>query len=372
MGRKMEQVYSGSPVGASILLNFSNGEVKNKPQVASAPRHSWTHEELMAEPFPPMQWTIQNLLPEGLGILSGKPKIGKGFMGLQIGVAAASAGQFLGHQATAGPVLFIALEDGARRIQDRLKLMGADAVPLPIDFEFEWAPLNLQGTNDLGSRLAKGSKWGPYVLVIIDTLASAKTGRIDENKAGDMAGLMNAVQQVAQRHRCCILLIFHHRKKGTGDPVYDPRGSTATPAGCDALLGLYKEQEAYMLRTVSRDGPELELKLRRDFVNTFSWQLIGRIGEVPRNKVQEDILDALDELKEADVATIAEEVGKTYTPVSKTLKAMHADGLLGRRPAKTSRGSDKFLYRRATKDGKMCWDSEDFISQEGCANGGKV
>lgn len=372
MARKVAQVHSGSPVGASILFNYSDEQVKAKPQMASAPRHSWTYEELMAETFPPMRWVIQELLPEGLAVLSGKPKIGKGFMGLQIALAAASGGHFLGYQATAGPVLFIALEDGPRRIQGRLKKMGVPATRLPIDFEYEWPPLDVQGLNELRVRLAKGSEWGPYVLVIIDTLASAKTNNIDENNASDMASLVNSIQQVAQRHQCCILMIFHHRKKGTGDPVYDPRGSTATPAGCDTLLGLYKEPEAYILGTVSRDGPELELRLKRDFVDSFPWQLIGRIGEVPRNIAQEDILDALDVLQEADVATIAEEVGKTYTPVSKTLKAMHADGLLRRRPAKTSRGSDKFLYRRATKDGKMSWDSEDFISQEGCANGGKV
>lgn len=355
-----------------VKQKVAEAQDKNKPQVGSGPRHSWTHEELMAETFPPMRWIVQDLLPEGLAILSGKPKIGKGFIGLQMTLAVASGGPFLGYQATGGPVLFIALEDGPRRIQDRLKLMGGHDVPLHIDFEFEWPPLDLQGTNVLGSRLAKGSKWGPYVLAIIDTLASAKTGQIDENKAGDMAGLMNAIQQVAQRYRCCILLIFHHRKKGTGDPVYDPRGSTATPAGCDTLLGLYKEQEAYMLRTVSRDGPELELKLRRDFVNTFSWQLIGRIGEVPRNEAQEDILDALDVLKEADAGTIAKQVGKTYTPVRKTLKAMHADGLVTRRAAKTSRGSKKFLYRRAATDEQASWDSEDFIGEEGSVDGEKV
>lgn len=222
MGKKMEPVHSGSPVGAPILLNFSNGQVQNGPQVASAQRHSWTYEELMAETFPPMRWVIQELLPEGLAILSGKPKIGKGFMGLEIALAAAPGGQFLGYQATAGPVLFIALEDGPRRAQDRLKKMGAPATRLPIDFEYEWPPLDVQGLNELRVRLAKGSEWGPYVLVIIDTLASAKTNKIDENMASDMASLVNSIQQVAQRHRCSILMIFHHRKKEPVTPCMTP------------------------------------------------------------------------------------------------------------------------------------------------------
>lgn len=83
MARKVAQVHSGSPVGASILFNYSDEQVNAKPQMASAPHHSYTYEELMAESFPEMRWVIQELLPEGLAILSAKPKIGKGFMGFR-------------------------------------------------------------------------------------------------------------------------------------------------------------------------------------------------------------------------------------------------------------------------------------------------
>ena len=42
-----------------------------------------TATELMELDFPPPEWLIESLLPEGLTVLSGAPKIGKSWLSLQ-------------------------------------------------------------------------------------------------------------------------------------------------------------------------------------------------------------------------------------------------------------------------------------------------
>lgn len=305
-----------------------------------------THRELMGMDFPPMQWVVGGLLPVGATVLAGKPKLGKSFMALQIAQAVASGTPFLGMNTMKVPVLMIALEDSPRRIKGRLEMQQSIS-DLPIEYEWQWEPLDGKGYEALEKRLEKGGPHGAYGLVIIDTLASAKSGNIDENKASDMGQLIYPLQRLAHEYQCALLLIFHHRKGAIDDPVWDVRGSGAVPGAVDVLMGLYKDRGSgdYCLLSESRDAPELQLKIEFDAAQTYSWHLVGNLNEIARSEAEDDILSALEGLEEADVGSIAKELGKTYKPVWKTCKALKARGLLKTRTASTRSGSTKLLYR---------------------------
>ena len=81
----------------------------------------WTLAELYATHFPPPAFVVDNLLPHGLTILAGRPKLGKSWLALQIAGAVGSGGEVLGRPVTRGKVLYLALEDTARRLRDRAK-----------------------------------------------------------------------------------------------------------------------------------------------------------------------------------------------------------------------------------------------------------
>jgi hypothetical protein len=305
-----------------------------------------THRELMGMDFPPIQWMVEGLLPVGATVLAGKPKLGKSFMALQIAQAVASGTPFLGMNTTKAPVLMIALEDSPRRIKARLEMQKAPA-DLAIEYEWGWEPLDGKGLEGLEKRLEKGGPHGPYGLVIIDMLASAKSGVIDENKASDMGRLIYPLQRLAQEYQCALLLIFHHRKGAMDDPVWDVRGSGAVPGAVDVLVGLYKDRGSgdYCLLSESRDAPELQLKIEFDAAQTYSWHLVGNLNEIARSEAEDDILSALEGLEEADAGSIAKELGKTYKAVWKTCKVLKARGSLQTRMVKTTSGSTKLLYR---------------------------
>src|SRR5690348_2217418 len=77
---------------------------------------------IVASEYEDMTWAVPNLLPEGLTILAGKQKMGKSFLVLNLAVAVANGGYALGKlPVDKRGVLYLALEDGPRRIQERAR-----------------------------------------------------------------------------------------------------------------------------------------------------------------------------------------------------------------------------------------------------------
>lgn len=77
--------------------------------------------ELMTMALPEPKWAIPGILPEGLNILAGKPKMGKSVLSSNISIAIACGGKALSKiDVEKGAVLYFALEDTKRRLQNRL------------------------------------------------------------------------------------------------------------------------------------------------------------------------------------------------------------------------------------------------------------
>ena len=81
----------------------------------------FTSEALMDQTFDPPQWVIEDLIPEGLTVLAGAPKIGKSWLSLQIANAVATGEPVFGRKASKQEGVFVlALEDNPRRLQLRM------------------------------------------------------------------------------------------------------------------------------------------------------------------------------------------------------------------------------------------------------------
>jgi hypothetical protein len=66
-------------------------------------------------------WIVEGLLPYGLSVLVGKPKVGKSFLALDIAVGVASGENVLGKRyCVQGGVLMLALDDTEQRLYRRL------------------------------------------------------------------------------------------------------------------------------------------------------------------------------------------------------------------------------------------------------------
>lgn len=79
-----------------------------------------TAEDLQNRTYEPTHFLVDELIPEGLHILAGAPKIGKSWLALWLCLCVSQGQPLWNFAVTQGEVLYLSLEDSYRRIQTRL------------------------------------------------------------------------------------------------------------------------------------------------------------------------------------------------------------------------------------------------------------
>lgn len=219
--------------------------------------------DLLAMDLPPLVETVPGLLVEGLNLLVGAPKIGKSWLAYQCAVAVAVGGDVLGRQALKGDVLYLALEDGERRAQSRirtiLRRLGLAALPTDaaeLDIRF----LPTRGDDMVALVEAWLSLHPRAALVEIDTLQKvrpASSGRRNQYEL-DVEDV-GRVLAIAQRHPGLAVGVVHHDRKERGEDFVDAASGTHGISGSVDTLAVIRrrrhEREG-TLEVTGRDIPE--------------------------------------------------------------------------------------------------------------------
>lgn len=295
----------------AVLLRYSRADADYSFFTATDPalgKRSWYVSELYQTEFPEPRYLIPDLLPAGLAALGARPKIGKSWLGLQISVAVGTGGRIFDQPVQKGRVLYLALEDSARRMKQRLLKQGAPEAA-NVRFEFAWRPLLEGGMDELIDEI----RIGRYSLVVVDTLARAM-GYLDPNKAAEMNVYLGALQRVAVDRNMTILLIDHHRKGNGGDNsdvIDDLIGATAKAGVLDVAMGLYRArgEKNATLKLTGRDIEERELAMHFDR-ETGCWECLGDAGEIVSSEHEQVILEAIAKLGAPAHKEIADATGQ--------------------------------------------------------------
>lgn len=243
----------------------------------------FTAAELDKMDLPPVQWAVPGLLPAGLSFLVAAPKMGKSWMALDLCLAVAAGGEWLGRKVNQGPTLYLDLEDSANRAQARMRTLldGFTAAPETCTFRL-LAPI-------LGPDLFKIlDEWvtaNPGAKVVcIDTFQKIKpaTGKNETSYSADYR-ICAPLQSWAQQHNICVLLI-HHTKKGTGsaDIFEGINGSQGLMGSADAVLMLTKGDGRFAEEaTLSVTGRDVDMEQYAARFNKAScrWELLGTVEE---------------------------------------------------------------------------------------------
>jgi hypothetical protein len=326
----------------------NGGRLENILRSQLATLESCTHDELLDADLPPLRYCVEGLVPdEGLCILGGKKKLGKSWLCLQKAQAVARGVPCLGRPTVQGPVTYVCLEDGRRRLRQRLEKQQTSR-GLPITYITRHPPLDLEGLDRLAEYVDKARPR----LLIIDTLAAAKTGKTDENSAGPMADLGNALRGLAQHFKLAVLATHHHGKGVGGDPGDDLRGSSALAAAADVSLGIYKEEGNYLLRGEGRDIEGFSLRVEFDFKSSWAWQFVGDAKDTLRDEAEGRVLAALRMFGEADADALAGHLEVSRQKVKERLEKLFAAGRVHARIAESGPkgGRPKAFYRLAVGD----------------------
>src|SRR5260221_8082980 len=292
-------------------------------------------QELLSWELPPARWAIPEILPEGLTLLAGKPKLGKSWLALSAALSIASGGLALGtHPVSQGDVLYLALEDNARRLQARTRqlLASMSGVPGGIDFALDWPRLGEGGLASLEDYL----KEHPRVrLVVIDTWASVAPPSGERRSApydADHEALI-PLQRLTDTYRVSILAVHHLRTTGSRDVRDEITGSIGMTGAVDGTLILKRERgQAEATLFVTGRDIEREQQLAMNFdATTALWTVVGDADAVRRTRARQEILDLLREQPEGmSPREIAEALEKNYHTTRSILRKMEETGEVGR------------------------------------------
>jgi hypothetical protein len=289
-----------------------------------------TAKKLGEMEFPPRRWVVPDLITEGLTLLAGRPKIGKGWLALNIAVAVATGGLAMGKiQVEIGEALYLSLEDSWRRMKERLeKTIPLSELPegLHIETIGSLPRLNQGGLAILDAWLRK---YPGVKLVIVDTLARVKP----EKKRGDDSyqhdsGVVGDLQKLAFDHQVALILIHHTNKRQTEDIVEEVSGTYGLTGASDAVAVLSRKARGQMdgiLKLTGRDIEEQELAMNFD-PDLGLWNLLGETREVTRSKERQDILLLLKELGPMSAKQIAEHLSKNLNNIYVMLSRMKDAG----------------------------------------------
>ncbi|MFC1994333.1 AAA family ATPase [Chloroflexota bacterium] len=286
---------------------------------------SITQRHLLDKELEPPRYLIKDLIiTPGLVVLAGKKKSGKSWMTLQLAQCVATGTPFLDKDTEKGKVVYLALEDGERRLQDRLLKQQAARSKLPIRYCPSWPPIN---DSEGFKALADVIKEKTPKLVVIDTLVSAINQSVKENEADSIGKLFNVLHTLAIDSNTVILIVGHHGKKSYGDVGFDIRGSSAIPGATDANIGLYKNSDGtFTLKAEGRDILEVELRIQFDAENTWTWRCLGDDRDIRRVEAEARIIEAITDLGECYAADIAKELGIALPTMYVHLKRMRTEG----------------------------------------------
>lgn len=290
-------------------------------------------KDLMKKVFPPVKWHIEDILPEGLSVFVGPPKIGKSWFALNAFLSIANGDKCLGHLKTQqSAVAYLALEDSERRLQDRINdILSANPhqrIPEQAKFAKGIKKLEEGGIEQIYDYINKN----PHLkLIIIDTLQ-----RVRKTSGGNSYQV--DTELLAQLHKIYLdrgvsIMVIHHTRKNqiSDDWLNDISGSQGIAGVCDTIIGLKKnrfESEGVLMVTGRDIREEKELTVRFNSL-TYNWELLGN-GELRKmSSIQRDIIDIIkDSEKPLTNKEIADLTGKTYNNIRKITKNMEDKGYI--------------------------------------------
>lgn len=289
-----------------------------------------TGTTLLKKKFEDAIWVIDDLIPIGLIVCAGKPKIGKSWLVLALAIAISSGKDALGNFKISGTAeaIYLALEDSESRLQDRLNTIGVTAKDVKnIHLFCTWPSVEDGGLLALERWLEQHPKCR---IVFIDTLAKVRKTTNKDYSYYDDYDAISLLKNIADKFQVGIVLVHHLRKQTSDDPFDMISGTTGIAGSADTNIVLMRDRNNSdaVLHITGRDI--LEQSLAMSFADGL-WKVTGEAMHVQVTQTQQEILLLLLEFDEPMSPTqIAQHTGRKVGGLSKTLRKMVNDNLIER------------------------------------------
>jgi len=258
-----------------------------------------TARAILAQAPAPLTYVVDDILPAGCTIFTGKSKDGKSLAAYDLAVAVASGGTAFGrYTVTPGSVWYLALEDGHRRAYDRLTLMQERAETSLSEAAQDKLAFSLWKAPRLGEGLEEDIlEWIDTTpdarLLIIDILEKVRQPRkLHGNGYAQDYEPTSTLAELAQERNIAILVIHHANKLNPEDFRDSMSGCTSLLGGADtgwSLRRLPMSEEA-TLSITGRDVKEQTLAMQ--FKDGY-WTALGESRFVALSQEREAITSLL-------------------------------------------------------------------------------
>lgn len=230
-------------------------------------------DTLQSIPYEPLSFIVEDLLPQGLHLLAGAPKIGKSWLALWLCLRVAQGEPLWNFATKSCEVLYLCLEDSFQRIQSRLFDLTEDAPP-----SLHFAVMSEQLHSGLVEQMEQFLREHPATgLVVIDTLQRIRAVSNEANPYASDYRDIGVLKSLADRHRIVVLLIHHLRKMDDDDPMNMISGTTGLSGATDSNFVLRRSkrrEDTAILYCTGRDIPYRELSLEFNS-ETHIWNLLS-------------------------------------------------------------------------------------------------
>ena len=230
-------------------------------------------DTLLGIPYEPLSFIVEDLLPQGLHLLAGAPKIGKSWLALWLCLRVAQGEPLWNFATKSCEVLYLCLEDSFQRIQSRLFDLTEVASP-----SLHFAVMAEQLHSGLVEQIEQFLWEHPATgLVVIDTLQRIRAAGNEANPYASDYRDIGVLKALADRHRIAVLLIHHLRKLNDDDPMNMISGTTGLSGATDSNFVLRRSKRRENTATLyctGRDIPYRELSLEFNS-ETHIWNLLS-------------------------------------------------------------------------------------------------
>ncbi len=207
---------------------------------------------------------IDGLLYPGTYLFVGAPKVGKSFFMAQIAYHVSTGRSLWERPVRQGTVLYLALEDDHRRLQNRFFRMfgieGTDDLHLAI-----YAKHLGDGLEEQLRRFIR--KHPDTRLIIIDTLQKIRESGGEKLSYASDYEVVGKLKRLADDCGICLLLVHHTRKQQADDRFDMISGTNGLLGAADGAFLLQKEKRTDGTATLDisgRDQQDQRLYLKRD------------------------------------------------------------------------------------------------------------
>jgi hypothetical protein len=270
-GQPSDQVSETTP-GVGPLTSHSDGPAASDAAPAVDPLAAMVSADWLGkQTFPPLEYVVPGLITEGCGMISGAPKIGKSWFVAALALAVALGLLALGRiKVDSRPVLYLALEDGHRRLQSRFRAILGPDVALPHQL---YVVTRADSADQARAMIAEflRRQHGRKPLIVLDTLGKVKPPR----RAGEDAyqadyAAMSQLKALVDDHPGSTLLLVHHTRKAEADDFVSASSGTYGIAGAVDFT---------CLLTRKRHSPEAQLTVTGRDINEGRYALTNMGGD---------------------------------------------------------------------------------------------